>query len=455
MTKDTIHDRAPGFVRVIALAAFVLAFVLRAYWVFKIQSPYGTLYNDMIGYSERARFLESEWGPRPERIYTFFPYGGHYYYRLEYLLAGGYTRERAVCLLQALTGALAVPPLVFMGARLVRSRLVLIALAVATTIWAPQIAFLGFFTSETPYILCFTLASWVTVRLLDTGKGGFWVGLLSGCAFAVRPQYLLTCLLALPLVYLFHRKRRKALRTAFVAFALPFALIVTYSSVRFHKITGRYGLISENGPFQRILGDTTIGLITSHWTEPDGRRYNYGFSPPSKFPAGETERFDFEGYIADPDILEAERKKRMRGVPLFKRAKRMVGNARILFEGKPLWPESNHATAGLRRHLQVNFRFFVRDGLAPLALLGAVLSAIFARFRSRRFALTAYVAVANCLTMLVAAALYYGEARYRVPYDSFLLLLGAVSVDFALFAPLGWVERRFARWRSVRVSASA
>ena len=455
MARPSVHDRAARFVRGVAVVAFAVALLLRLYWVLRIQSPYGTLYNDMIGYSERARFLEREWGPNPERIYTFFPFGGHYYYRLEFWLAGGYANERAVCILQAITGALTVPPLVFMGARLVRSRLVLVALALAGSIWAPQIAFLGFFTSETPYVLCFMLASWLTVRLLDTGKGAFWVGLACGCAFAVRPQFVLTCLLVVPLAVLYFRKRTRALGKMVIAAAIPFAVIVGYSAVRFHKITGRYGLISENGPFQRILGDTTIGLITSHWTEPDGRRYYYGFSPPSKFPAGETERFDFEGYIAEPSILEAERKKRMKGVPMLQRAKRMVSNAKILFHGKPLWPESNHATGGLRKALQVNFRFFVRDGIAPLALVGAFLSAILARYRTRRFTAAAYVAVANCATMLVAAGLYYGEARYRVPYDCFLLLLSAVVVDVALGPLLRWADRMVGRAQHARRARAA
>jgi hypothetical protein len=57
--------------------------------------------------------------------------------------------------------------------------------------------------------------------------------------------------------------------------------------------------------------------------------------------------------------------------------------------------------------------------------------------------------------MLVAAGLYYGEARYRVPYDCFLLLLSAVVVDVALGPLLRWADRMVGRAQHARRARAA
>lgn len=413
----------------LAFAAFAVALAVRVYWILKVQSPYRSLYNDMVHYSEHARFLQTkEWGPDPERMAAFFPWGASYWYRLEHILSGGYENDVSVCVWNALTCAVATPCLVLIGARLTSSRAALVLLAIASALWHPQITFIGYFTSETPFIAAVLVASWCALRTVETGKGGFWLGLACAWAFATRPQFMLTMLLCAPLV-LFHKQAAGRKWRMIASAAIPLALVMSFSAYRFHRLTGRWGLISENGPFQRLLGDTKIGVITSHWTDSKGRRWGYWFSPPSKGTTGEMEVFEFEGFIADPEILETKRKSLMKDVTLRQRVARWNYNVRILFWGEPMWPEVAQAKTPFRERCQKVFKAIVRDYVRPLAWLGAVVGSLALRSRGRGYRAAFAIAIANVVTMIVASALFWGEPRYRVPYDPFLLLLAMISVD--------------------------
>jgi hypothetical protein len=73
----------------------------------------------------------------------------------------------------------------------------------------------------------------------------------------------------------------------------------------------------------------------------------------------------------------------------------------------------------------------------PLAALGVLLG-------RRNAAL--FVSAANAGTCIFAAAFFFGEGRYHVPYDPFFVLLATVGV----YEVVRRVTRRVRRWRSGR-----
>jgi len=434
---QSLHERRPAQARFIALVGFCVAFVVRTYWVIKIQSPYNSLYNDMAGYSERARTIAREWGPDPDPFSTFFPWGAHYFYRLEHILSGGYHNDVSVCVWNACAASIATPFAVLIASRLTTSRGPLWLLAAVSAFWHPEITFVGFFTSETPFNAAVVLASWAILRAVERGRGGFLVGLFCAWAFATRPQFAFTMVMCAPLV-LFHKQERGRRWRLVAAAAIPLCVVVGYSAARFHHIKGYWSLISDNGPFQRLFADTKIGLITSHWTDKKGRYYSYGFSPPSKGPAGEMEKFDFEGYIADGEILDKKRKELTKDMTVGQRVARMNNNVRILFFGEPMWPEIGKADTPFRQRAQKVSKAIMRDYIRPLAWLGVIIGSLALRSQRRSFRVALAITVANVVTMIVAAAVYWGEPRYRVPYDAFLMILAAIAVDLLVVRVPRW-----------------
>jgi hypothetical protein len=109
---------------------------------------------------------------------------------------------------------------------------------------------------------------------------------------------------------------------------------------------------------------------------------------------------------------------------LGQRVVRWLGNVRLLFVDNALWPDSLHATDGWRQAGSSGSKSVLLAVLCPLALLG-IASCV------RRPTVVLVVCTAHVLTMLVVAAFFFAEARYRVPYDMFLMLLALAGARVA------------------------
>jgi hypothetical protein len=245
-------------------------------------------------------------------------------------------------------------------------------------------------------------------------------GFVSAIAFVVRPQFLLTWVIeTCGRVFSLVRRRGVGRATRVLLYlALPMAIAATASSLRLRLLSGRWGIISENAEMNRIWADTDICKLTATWRTPTGDVWSYWFNPPSKPPRDERDEVHFDGYIADPDLLRAIRESRLRGVPWTARIARKFSNIDLLFERNLPWPESNYKDPW-RLALQQWFAAALRVVVLPLCAVGLVLG------RRNRAML---VLAANLATPIVAAAIYFGEARYHVPYDPFALLLAVVGL---------------------------
>jgi hypothetical protein len=237
----------------------------------------------------------------------------------------------------------------------------------------------------------------------------------------VRPQFIVTWAIDLARQALSVLKRgglQRALAISALA-ALPVLATVCGSAIRLHQLTGRWGLISDNDQMTRIWADTDICQLKSSWNLPQGGRFSYWFSPPSKPAIKPSDTEEFEGYIADPDILRAIRLKRVAGVPWTALMARRLHNVALLFTGNLPWPESNYKDPPWRFKLQKAYASTLLYVVLPLAAAGSLLG-------KRNAAL--FIATVNLVTCVVCAFFFFGEGRYHVPYDPFALLLGATGV---------------------------
>jgi hypothetical protein len=420
----TAPPRAQRGVLGVALASFVLAFVVRLYWDTHILSPLDSEYSDMGGYVSRAEHLLAHTIPGDPRLLTTYPYGTHYILALEFLVLGRHARH-AIGILHALVASVPAACAPYLVVRLVPRLWAAALAALLVALWYPQICFTGFFLSEIWfYALIAGHACFVAYGPWRTG-GRIGTGVIAALAFVVRPQFLVTWGLDVAsrgLRLLWRGGVVGAVR-GLVWLVLPMALAIGASALRLHALAGHWGLIAESG-VNRVWADTDICKLEANWSTPDGGHYGYWFSPPSKQPCSDKGTVKFEGFIADGEILNKIRLRRLRGVPWWKRLERMASNADLLIDRNLPWPESNyHDDARWRGALMDGFRIALKFVVLPFAVLGLLLGPWNATTR---------ILAANLTTVIIAAAIFFGEARYHTPYDPFAIVLAISGLHQAV-----------------------
>jgi hypothetical protein len=412
-----VHARAglPREVVAIAWMAFALSLVVREAWIFVVQSPFDSIYSDMSGYVERAREMVDGVPRVYPRLRAFYPYGTHYAFALLFRLVGE-QHTAAVRVVYAAMAAFPAYHFVLLASRLFRSVWVLAALGGLFALWQPLVWTVGFFVSEVPFTCLLFYNAWLMVEFASARRGGLRLGLTSAVLFAVRPQFVLTFGL-LALVFALERGPLLVRRYALGAYArvlAPCLLVLAFSTVRLHELSGRWGLISENSGLNRLLADTTYARVDARWTTPAGGRYTFWIEAPAKVAVGEHGGINIEGYVGDVALLDAERRRFLADKSLGWRVRRALRNVQLLYRWNDPWPEDELVNPWPRHALQEGFNAVVRTLVLPLAVVGA--------FAARRRAALAVI-LAHVATAIVLAMLYFPEARYRVPYDPMLLIL--------------------------------
>lgn len=413
--------------RLALAAALVLvlavAFGARVFWVLRVDNPFDNLYSDMGFYILRARWLANGEIPDFPRELAMYPPGTHTLYAAEMLLIG-WKHPLPFALVHCMWGALVAPCSLLLARRVTPSLWVAALTALLMAVWQPQLVYSGFFSSEQLACGLFALTAWLMVRLAETRSGvtpaagaarAVACGLAAGITYLVRPQFALTAAL-LGAAWLFAAWRRRGVsppprwREAALFFGL-LGLAVAGGAIRYASIAHRPGLIADEDALQRLFADTEIGQVSS-WQ--GGRRWT--FIPPSKIATGEMREYGFEGYIGDRDKLDLGRRQFLRGKPLSFRLRHLLSNVDLLVERNWLWPENDHVDSSPRRRAYSDFFESLVRRLLPLAAIG-MLSAAWRRTP------VLVVASAYVVTAVAVAAFFWGEMRYRVPYDTFLVLL--------------------------------
>jgi hypothetical protein len=427
-----------------ALGVFAVALTARLLWVSFVDNPYDNVFSDMAGYINRA--MQVAYGaanPLPidgdkhvsdahaiaaaaagvdpwSANCPLYPPGAHLVYAAEMKVVG-WTHHAALLVINCACGALVAPCAMLLALRVVRRLGLAVTIGVFMALWYPLLAFCGFFSSEQPYAGALALSVWLLVRQVEGKKSAVGLGLASSVAYLVRPQVVLT-LAALSLVGLFILWRRppRAPRLRLAGLLVAggiFTATVAWGAVRYHGLSGgRWGLISDNSTMTRLWADTNYGRIQSKWRAPDGAVMSFLFESPPKAELGLRRELEIDGYIGDGTQIENARRNEVHYMTLGERTVRWVENARLLFVDNTLWPDSMHQGKGWRRWAFSASKWLLLAVFAPLALVGIVSCA----WRPR---LVPLVCAAHVLTMIVVAAFFYAEQRYRVPYDLTIVIL--------------------------------
>jgi hypothetical protein len=455
-----IRVRRPTPATIAAVSVFIVAYAVRLVWVFHVDNPFHNVFSDMAGYVNRA--LQAAYGaaapvppaiPKPDAHALMaaaagvdpwsapcplYPPGAHMVYAAEFRIVG-WPQHNAVAVMNCLWGAVVAPVALLLALRIVRRLWIAVPIGLFMGLWYPLLAFCGFFSSEQPYAGALALSVWLLVRQIESGKSTVALGLASSVAYLIRPQIILTlaALAVVGLIVLWRRPTRAPrlhVRRLAVAGAILGAT-VAWGAVRYHHLSGRLGLVSDNSTMTRLWADTNYGRIQAQWHAPDGHPMWFTFESPPKAATGLHRTLEFDGYIGDPVQIDRARRNEVFYMTFGERVGRWRQNVRLLFVDNALWPESDHQGTGWRKTADRVSSAILLFIIVPFALLGVIWSFI-------RPTVVTLIASAHAVTMLVVAAFFYAENRYRVPYDVVLIVLAVEGVRCVVSYLMAFFRRR-------------
>jgi Dolichyl-phosphate-mannose-protein mannosyltransferase len=436
------------------IAIFVVALLVRLHWNLVVHPLGEYIYSDMNGYNSRAeRMVREPFGHHEYQ--AFFPFGTHM------LIAGfkavfGMQNFTAIGIGYALMGAIAVTIAFTLARRVSVFPWVPPAVGLFCVVYYPYLAIGGYMLSELPFSTFLMIAVWYSLRLLDEGRkrDAVGMGLFVGIAALCRPQVLM----AVGLVGLFWLWRRRAMPKLrlvhLVIAAVPLALVLAFSAAHFRWMTGRNGLVSENGPFNMVFGRCHNSKIESlpdgkghgkvHFRPPEflqlnnllDRKTKEGVKPPIELDPIIGDVLHYKGYIGDRERHQAYIAECLAKTTVWRQLQYSYTNLILLWRYNVPWPDSGRGQWREPSRLWTRFHeiFLAVPSLLFLVTL----------FR-RRWVRQGWLAL-HLLSVLVVAALYFGGTRHRASYDPLLIFFA-----FEVYAAIGlWSWRRFRRWRAAR-----
>lgn len=382
--------------------------------------------SDMGGYVRRAaRVLDEPWSARDPWA-AFFPPGTHLL--LAAVQAVGGRAAWVVGVAWALLGAGVAAYAQAIAGRLLgdrpAARLAVGALLVGDV---HQILLGSFVLSEIPASFALAAATFHLLRHLDEGRArdALGAGLAFAAAALIRPQ----ALVSLALVGVALARARRLPRPAHAALLVaPLALALTLGSLRVRHHTGRLALVSTNGGFNLALGRChPVGLSTRtrgsrfslgafedlHRRERAGERLWPGLRPALGA------ELTIDGGVDDEPAARALAARCVEATGLPRQAAFSLLHVGLLWFWNLPFPTGGPASvAG-----------------ALQAVLWLPLAALALARSARREEVRLALVTAHLAALVVTAAVFFGDARLRVPYDPFGIVAAAVVA-------CAWLDRR-------------
>lgn len=398
----------------------LLALAVRLVWNLRIHPPDDYVFSDMGGYVGRSnRVLGDPFIKNVDE--AFFPFGAHY------LLAAvkaifGRDNHAATAVYQALAGTSVVAMLYAISRRLSGGPWVPRLAGLIGAFYYPLISLGGYYLSETPYSVFLTASVLLSLRLADEGRrGDAWLlGLTLGLGAVVRPQILMS----LPFLGLFWLIRRGSFPRLRVwrlwRTAIPLFLILGLSAARAKYHTGRVSLVAQNGGVNRVFGRCHNVKTESRggWFGPPpfGALLEYERNHPDAWvkldPAISLE-LKSRGFMWDEAKLDEIADRCIKKTGWLKQAHYGLNHVILLWGYNTTWPDMGQKRwrAPMRSWNAIHMIAF----LPPLAVaLGLGLR--------RRFARQGLLGM-QIFALMAVSVLYFGDTRFRTPYDPIIIVL--------------------------------
>lgn len=440
----------PGPASVFLFWVTLLALVVRLVWNLAIHPPGNFITSDMHSYwTQSSGMLNAPLQKSGTAI--FFPYGTASLLTVVRAIFGQ-ENHLALAIVYACLGTLLVPLVYYLTARLTHAQHLPRIAALVTCFYYPFVSYGGYYLSELPFGVCVTATAFYSLRLADRGRtrDAYLVGAAIAIGATFRPQLLASIPLLLG-AWLFRRRVWRGFRAAhWLRLGLPIAFVVAFSMARFHYHTGRWGLISGNGALNYAFGRCHALTI-----EARAPRYLASFSPPPMGYLGNREKrhpnsfvrldpalqtkISLQGTMWTPETFADLTRKCVEATGYARQIRYALMHVIMLWGFNNAWPDSMGGT-----YLYVMLVAVVLHNLFFLVPTIVMFGAIFRREFSRHALLGVHL-----VALVAVAMLYFGDVRYRMPYDGLIIVLGLdgwrrihgwlASGQWHLW---GWGERR-------------
>jgi 4-amino-4-deoxy-L-arabinose transferase-like glycosyltransferase len=395
----------------VARAAIVIGAVLRGLWVLALHPPPDHVYSDMNSYVATAMGLARL--DALDRFDAFYPPGTHVLLAIPLWLVGA-DRDGlfAGAIVWAVLSAL-TPYFVWRFTRLILPPPAAAIATVLCALWPLHILYAGYFLSETPGLAFLVLSLWLAERAFQRRsiRDGLLAGIAGGIATATRPAFALN-MIAVGIPRL-RRLRAHVGPGAALALgaALILALVILHNSAAAGRLTG----VSENSGLTFYAGHCDVHIL--NLGRPDGPHYYFGSPVALQLGRGRDVTFpDVEMW--DQDFFTEQ------GIGCI--AENGLTHARILLRNvfdmglsTMPWPLSNEPGVGDVANL-TNVAY---TAALPFIVFGAV------RKIRRSWPMGGgrgeLMLLGQLSLVLVTAIFFFGDPRYRTPYDVFGLALAA------------------------------
>lgn len=400
--------------------AFIAAgAALRIGWTLGVHPPIDHVFSDMQAYVNRATRLAD--GQDLTHYDSFFPPGTHVLLAVPLKILGSGRRGLwAASVLWAVLSAL-IPYLGWRVARWYLSRRGAALATAAIALWPLSITYGGYFLSETPTAVCLLLLLWLTNECVHATarRRAVWtagaLGLSAGAALAVRPQLALSVLIAGGAVLARSIHRGSVVRAAVVGIAIPVVAALALNA----RAAGEFAGLSENGGFNFFQGHCVARDVV---TGTPGNSLSFGSPVAVQLNRGHD--FSFPDHLAWEQSYFFDVGKDCIRADGISHVKILGYNVLDLGFTTVPWPQSTDG--GLRGLVDATNTGYTLV-LVP-AMLVAIDGLISGWRRTRRLDKTV-VLLAHLVSVIPTALIFYGDPRFRTPYDVVGIILIAVVVE--------------------------
>jgi 4-amino-4-deoxy-L-arabinose transferase-like glycosyltransferase len=400
--------------KTIFILILFIAFFLRCYYIFFLHPPERFIYSDMQGYYERALKIANG---MPQNIAdTLTAPGTHFFYSICFYTGHPFLMLK---LMNLLISILSCYFIFLITKELFSRRAALISFFISSV----NFLFIDIL-SETSFIFFFSLLFYLIIKSTKASMVSkkciflTLAGLCSSIAVAIRPGILIFILLFI-LWNLMNWKKQKIISSLFFVLGyLPIYALLTFHT---YQLTGNTGFVSTNGGLNFYQGRSHVKDIRFIDSQ---RGLQFFFASPVAVQKGYyfNTSFDFGPYES-ARLFEEGMKEARKNIP--RTISFSLEHILDLFHTTVIWP-SCCAGGSIEKIVKYFNIFFIY-----IIILPSILPLL---FNFRRFAVSnavlPYIALGS---NIIVAIIYYGDPRFRVPFDMFSIILTAYLFSLITF----------------------
>ena len=397
---------------------------LRYAYVFYIHPPESYLFSDMAGYYDRGYQILIH---MPKDIYdAFYPPGTSYLYSL---LWKARDVQLAIKYFNLIISTLTCL-IVYLICLLIFDRKTGLIALILISFNFLFIDFAAFYLSENPDALSLALMFWMFLLSIMAKKiyAKRLFAVLAGFAVIASAAIKSSILLFLPLFgiwWLFNLRKYKIFYNL-PFYALGFLPLCIFLMIRYNSITGEFGLISSNGGMNFFQGRSHIKDVNCY--DPGNGRY-YLFASPIAHHKNYFYNDTFNAGPYDSHFFYKLGIEFARSQP-WKSVGYSFGHVYDMLFITDVWPSSIS-----KKPPPYISRFFNTLNIF-IVTIPAFIACIF-YWRSLRSG-PGILIIFPILVIILTSMIFYGDPRYRVPFDIFFIMLAAVF--YAKLIP-GWIYK--------------